>query len=417
MMQHDVAGTSQCHIPNPPDDGCIVYVLRTGFCASQGKLVRMIEYSSGKVTGNTKDALGLALLLLIFAIMSSSYVLNRGIADKGKVTFELLLRCVLIITSVIPAELPMQTALAVNSALLTLVKKAIFCTEPFRISLAGKVDICLFDKTGTITTDQLTAIGITSWDSKLPNEGNPEQLASPESMIRCSLDAAIVVAGCHSLVKIDDKIVGDPVEEASIRAIDFEYNASTKTSTPKPFAESEKAMDRTWPSEVQASNVSVTVLHRNHFASKLQRMSVIAKVNTGVGKSTYRSLVKGSPEAIRKLMREGTCPPWYEEVYQRMARQGMRVLALAYKNLSSDFAPHDLAHEPRSFAESDLEFVGFAAFRCLVRKDSAQVIQLLKESSHDVTMITGDAVLTAIHVAREVAITTHEALVLKETEE
>ncbi|KAI9916568.1 hypothetical protein PsorP6_016844 [Peronosclerospora sorghi] len=86
----------------------------------------MIEFSSGKVTGSSWDAYGLAFLLLIFALLSSGYVLRHGIAQKGNITFELLLRCVLIITSVIPAEFPMQAAMAVNSALLNLVKLSIF---------------------------------------------------------------------------------------------------------------------------------------------------------------------------------------------------------------------------------------------------------------------------------------------------
>jgi P-type E1-E2 ATPase len=61
-------------------------------------------------------------------------------------------------------------------ALLNLVKLSIFCTEPFRISLAGKVDICLFDKTGTLTMDQLTAVGEAGQSSPFDEDIRP---ASP----------------------------------------------------------------------------------------------------------------------------------------------------------------------------------------------------------------------------------------------
>ncbi|TYZ63475.1 hypothetical protein PybrP1_006643 [[Pythium] brassicae (nom. inval.)] len=407
-------------IPTPPDKGCTVYALRTGFSSSQGKLVRMIEYSSGKVTGSSWDAYGLAFLLLIFALLSSGYVLRHGIAQKGKITFELLLRCVLIITSVIPAELPMQTAMAVNSALLNLVKLSIFCTEPFRISLAGKVDICLFDKTGTLTTDQLTAVGVVCGDdnAKSPTVAAATTVTAESSavrahvpMIAANLDSSLVLAGCHSLVQIDGKMVGDPVEEASIRAIDFVYDAATRRCQPK--TDSERAGERRWgPTAAASKDVFVQILHRNHFASKLQRMSVVAKVQLGDKGVRYRSLVKGSPEAVGALLRPDAIPAWYWPTYQSLARKGMRVLALAYKDIDGKPSEHELAARPRSWAESELTFAGFAAFQCLVRKDSAAILKTLTDSSHRVSMITGDATLTAVHVSREVGIVTRPALVL-----
>ena len=121
-------------IPNPPDGGCLAFVLRTGFSSAQGKLVQMIEGSQEKVKGHERETALLLLLLFFFAVASSSYVLYHGLKKGGgnRSQYELLLHCILIVTSVIPPELPMQMALAVNNSLMTLMKLQIFCTEVSR---------------------------------------------------------------------------------------------------------------------------------------------------------------------------------------------------------------------------------------------------------------------------------------------
>ena len=49
-------------------------------------------------------------------------------------------------------------------------------------------------------------------------------------------------------------------------------------------------------------------------------------------------------------------------------------------------------------------FLGFIAFECKIRGDSSIVIRSLIESDHRVSMLTGDALLTSLHVAKSVGI-------------
>ena len=85
-----------------------------------------------------KGTLLLLILLLFFALLSAGYVMKRGLEEGKKSQYESVW-CVQIITSVVPPELPMQTALAVNTALIALLRAQIFCTEPYRVPLAGKL--------------------------------------------------------------------------------------------------------------------------------------------------------------------------------------------------------------------------------------------------------------------------------------
>jgi cation-transporting ATPase 13A1 len=479
-------------IPVPPDNGALAYVIRTGFGSSQGALLQMIEFSQQSVSGDIKET-GMALLLLfIFAIAASGYVLKEGLIKKEKTTHELLLKCVIIITSVVPRQFPMQMAVAVNMALMSLSKAGIFCTEPYRVPLAGKVSHCLFDKTGTITTDQLVPVGIINYNSAIStvgedssinpadlvgNSGAPAGVPTLNSVSSACAETALILAACHSLVVIEDdddkttdpdndplsttptqsnNLTGDPIELAAIKAIDWHWEGPTSTASPdgavrryqygltiaathkrkllstpqdqrtpnygkeienldKEIKNFETKIDQSKRKASAALYSNVQVLQRHHFSSALQRMSVVVKCNnrgTGLvgtmqntGSSSsgdhWYCLVKGSPEALKKLILPDHLPSWYTTTYESLARRGLRVLALGYKKVSAK----DRANEQsRTWCESDLYFGGFIAFECKIRGDSGIVIQSLIQSDHKVAMLTGDALLTSLHVAKQVGI-------------
>ena len=162
-------------------------------------------FATERVSANNVEALFFILFLTVFAVAASWYVWKEGVKlDRQR--NKLLLDCVLIVTSVVPPELPMELSLAVNTSLAALSKYAIFCTEPFRIPFAGQVDVACFDKTGTLTGEDLVVDGIAGLSLGQDNATVAADGAHTDltKVTDVGTETTLVLAAAHSLVKLDD---------------------------------------------------------------------------------------------------------------------------------------------------------------------------------------------------------------------
>lgn len=359
----------------------------------------------------------------------------------------------MILTSVIPPELPIELSLAVINSLTALTGALIFCTEPFRIPFAGKVDVCCFDKTGTLTSDNLVMRGVAG-----VLESHPP--VSAAGVIDHSDDAATVpakvtvpadelgevqtriLAGCHSLVSLNGSLVGDSVEVATLKGLGW---ACMRGGLVAPRAETRaarggdssalsgsEAVSRQTFDVADPALMPLQIVHSWSFDPALRRMSTavrLAPVFSGGRIAALSSsqkphgqrrggsrggdkngippfhdrlwiVSKGAPEALEPLFVD--LPANYRSTFLHHMGQGSRVLALGYRALDCDTTVEACKRMVRASAEQGMRFGGFLVLGCPLKPDARYVVRELKESSHGVAMITGDGALTAADVARQV---------------
>jgi len=280
----------------------------------------------------------------------------------------------------------MELSLAVTHSLSDLIRRCkVYCTEPGRIPLAGMVTTCCFDKTGTLTSDDMRFLGVIL-PMNMIGSSSVESPALVQDILGLPLEVQHTLVTCHNLSSVEGvstDLIGDPMEKAMFRACG--WSISPNNSSIHPPAGS--------------SLQSIQVKHRFAFESKLRRMSVL--VNRSAAVSLY---TKGAPETLKDLLLPDSLPLRYDLFYRHQMQLGRRVLAIANRDLRSADLSHRDVSKARNTIEKDLKFAGFLIFDSPLKADSAKVIKNLNHAGLRVVMITGDALLTSVEVARRVGL-------------
>lgn len=249
------------------------------------------------------------------------------------------------------------------------------------IEAIGAASCVCTDKTGTLTLNQMQVAEL--------------QLASGNRLVRWQLDNDIssipqlfsrCLVMCHDLRKLDSGVlVGDPMELALVA---LGQKAYPENQNDNKIAEI--------PFDTRRKRQSVIIGFQNntsvHMYLKGATESVLALCSRG-----YSISPKGELSPIE--MDDGTRNRVIEEE-SRMAGRGLRVIALAYRELPAD----PLAYENNTASvelERDLVFLGLVGLRDPPRPGVANAIASCATARIRVIMVTGDHPLTAAAIARE----------------
>ncbi|NXM82924.1 AT132 ATPase, partial [Oenanthe oenanthe] len=380
----------------------LAVVTRTGFCTAKGDLISSILYPKPVSFKFYKDAVKFVLFLAILALIGTLYsilILVRNQVPVGQI----IIRALDLVTVIVPPALPAAMTVGTIYAQNRLKKQGIFCISPPRINLGGKLRLVCFDKTGTLTHEGLDVWGVVPLQQRrfLPMVREPRRLPAGPLLY--------ALATCHAVSPLRGQLVGDPVdlkmlestgwrlemleeeeeeEEGELQAL--QQFGMKVLAVVKPPPEEEQPQDR----RLQAP---VGILRRFPFSSSLQRMSVLVKLP---GEASAHAYVKGAPEMVASLCRKETVPPDFSQVLRHYTTDGFRVLALACRALGSVATFEEALQLPRDSVESGLSFLGLLVMKNVLKPESAPVIQLLRSANIRPVMVTGDNMLTALHVAR-----------------
>lgn len=132
---------------------------------------------------------------------------------------------------------------------------------------------CCFDKTGTLTADDLVMRGIVlpfspTTPAPTPYNSQPDEAILPPPQIQGP--PLWVLVGCHSLMTVDGRVAGDPMERAAVEGLEWSVAGSGDLVLPPPLGSRGQV-------ERDGGNwTPIRIHHRWAFSSALRRMSVLA---------------------------------------------------------------------------------------------------------------------------------------------
>lgn len=340
-------------------------VTATGMDTEMGKIANLLDGEAETQTPLQKKLAQLGKYLGIVALAACAVIFVVGVVN-GIPTLEIFMTAVSLAVSAIPEGLPAIVTIVLSIGVQRMVKRGALIRRLPAVETLGGASVICSDKTGTLTQNRMTltkAYVDGFADTEAISATNTDEVKKLLTYGTLCCDGSVIFKGD------EEQHIGDPTETAIVYAAHkngFEKDA-LNAKYPR-LAEIPFDSDRKLMSTVNEIDGRLVVIVKGAFDMMASRC------------------VSGDLETARKMT-------------ESMSEDALRVLAIAYKEI--DEIPSVLTSDT---LENGLTFMGLVGMIDPPRPEAKDAVAICRRAGIKPVMITGDHVVTASAIARELGI-------------
>jgi Ca2+-transporting ATPase len=351
----------------------LAIVTETGMNTQVGHIAKLIMEDDTPMTPLQKRLAKTGKMLGIAALLICAVIFIMGLLKKLPV-FDMFMTSVSLAVAAIPEGLPAIVTIMLSLGVQRMAKKNAVIRKLPAVETLGSATVICSDKTGTLTQNVMTVTQICSI-------GGKEKMNSEFGSFLLS-HAALCNDAILQVEKETISLTGEPTEKALVLAA---YHAGSN----------KLKLDGSFPR-----------VNEIPFDSARKLMTTVHRSTD----NSYRSITKGAFDFMinrcTSFYQNGKQYPFTSKEKSRlntlnnmMTDKALRVIAVAYKNLPKSFNKWEASE-----LEQDLTFIGLIGMIDPPREEVKEAVFLCRQAGIKPIMITGDHVLTAMAIARELGI-------------
>ena len=343
----------------------VAVVTATGMDTEMGKIANLLSGEGEVQTPLQKKLANLGKYLGVVALAACTIIFIVGVFNDIPV-LEIFMTAVSLAVSAIPEGLPAIVTIVLSIGVQRMVKRNALIRRLPAVETLGSASIICSDKTGTLTQNRMTLVKAyldKAEDTVDITDNNDDDIKKLLMYGTLCCDGSVV------FTEEKEQHIGDPTETAIVYA-------AHKDGMPK-----------------ETLNASYPRLGGIPFDSDRKLMSTINRID---GKLVV--IVKGAFDMMAERCVEGDLDK-ARIITETMSEKALRVLAVGYKVI--DEIPADLTSEN---LENGLTFMGLVGMIDPPREEAKAAVATCRQAGIKPVMITGDHVVTASAIARELGI-------------